>query len=45
MIDHKQPPCAEFLDFYTQMLTAGEVAERMASTIAKLEKQRAAAKH
>jgi len=32
----------EFLDFYTQLLTAGEVAERMAATIAKQEKAKLA---
>lgn len=37
-------PPAEFLDFYTQLLTAGEVAERMAATIAKEEKLRLAKK-
>jgi hypothetical protein len=36
-------PDGSFLDFYTQLLTAGEVAERMAATIAKYEKELARA--
>jgi cytochrome oxidase Cu insertion factor (SCO1/SenC/PrrC family) len=44
LVDHSivaylMSPEGEFLDFYTQLLTAGEVAERMAATIIKHEKK------
>lgn len=47
LVDHSivaylMSPEGEFLDFYTQLLTAGEVAERMAATIAKQEKAKLA---
>lgn len=32
-------PEGQFIDFYTQLLTAPEIAERMNNTVTKLEKE------